>query len=369
MFSRKEKPLPQAVLKPGDVALNEQSKSNDGIHLGSGCYWNPEALPNGHIVAIGASGSGKTQTLKAIAYELQRTYPQMQVILIDFHGDQKVLGETIYPLHMASPHGINPLVINLDPEGGGPNLQAISVAAVLKKALQLGPIQEGLTLDILATCYKRRGISQADRKSWDLTPPNFDDVQQEIKNRITYGCKDSQKLDLKLAATFQYGIFSRPTFPLEQKLIRIDLCKLPPALGAIAAESLARQLMDSHRLAGEIEGKLPRTYLFIDEAKEMSKVSGSACDRIICDGRKYGLSLVLASQSERHLSLEVIGNSATKIVLAVDTSECSKVARKFRFAESKLSELKPLQALIRMGTKAEKTNIIPYFQRTKNDED
>lgn len=369
MFSRKEKPLPQAVLKPIDTALNDRSMSKEGIHLGSSCYWNPEALPNGHIVAIGASGSGKTQTLKAVAYELQRTYPQMQVILIDFHGDQKVLGETVYPLHMASPYGINPLVINLDIEGGGPNLQAISVAAVLKKALQLGPIQEGLTLDILATCYRRRGLFQENYSSWRNESPNFDDVEQEIENRLEDGCKESQKLKLKLAATFQYGIFSRPQPKLTERLIRIDLCKLPPAIAAIAAESLARQLMDSHRLAGEIEGKLPRTYLFIDEAKEMSKVSGSACDRIICDGRKYGLSLVLASQSERHLSLEVIGNSATKIVLAVDTSECSKVARKFRFAESKLSELKPLQALIRMGTKAEKTNIIPYFQRTKDDED
>jgi ABC-type proline/glycine betaine transport system ATPase subunit len=34
--------------------------------LGEGYYWNPETLPNSHIVAIGASGSGKTQTLKAI---------------------------------------------------------------------------------------------------------------------------------------------------------------------------------------------------------------------------------------------------------------------------------------------------------------
>jgi len=365
MFSRKEKPLPQAVLKPIDIALNDRSTSKDGIHLGSGCYWNPEALPNGHIVAIGASGSGKTQTLKAIAYELQRTYPQMQVILIDFHGDQKVLGETIYPLHMASPYGINPLVINLDIEGGGPNLQAISVAAVLKKALQLGPIQEGLTLDILATCYRRRGISQGDRKSWDLTPPNFDDLQQEIRNRITYGCNDSQKLDLKLAATFQYGIFSRPTFPLEQKLIRIDLCKLPPALGAIAAESLARQLMDSHRLAGEIEGKLPRTYLFIDEAKEMSKVSGSACDRIICDGRKYGIAIALASQSERHLSLDVIGNSASKIVLPVDQTEVKRVSSKFRFAESRVAGLTPLTALCRFGAHAEQVSILPYYERVK----
>ena len=65
-----------------------------------------EALPNGHIVAIGASGSGKTQTLKAIAFSLHQTYPQMQVILLEFHGDREIIGETCYPIHMASPHGI-----------------------------------------------------------------------------------------------------------------------------------------------------------------------------------------------------------------------------------------------------------------------
>jgi hypothetical protein len=36
-------------------------------------------------------------------------------------------------LHMASPHGINPLVINLDPEGGGPNLQAGSRSECLRQ--------------------------------------------------------------------------------------------------------------------------------------------------------------------------------------------------------------------------------------------
>ncbi len=366
MFSRKEKPLPQAVLKPIDVvALNDRSTSKDGIHLGNGCYWNPEALPNGHIVAIGASGSGKTQTLKALAYELHRTYQGMQVILTDFHGDQKVLGETVYPLHMASPYGINPLVINLDIEGGGPNLQAISVAAVLKKALQLGPIQEGLTLDILATCYRRRGLFQENYSSWRNESPNFDDVEQEIENRLEDGCKESQKLKLKLAATFQYGIFSRPQPKLTERLIRIDLCKLPPAIAAIAAESLARQLMDNHRLAGEIEGKLPRTYLFIDEAKEMSKVSGSACDRIIADGRKYGLALALASQSERHLSLDVIGNSASKIVLPVDQTEVKRVSSKFRFAESRVAGLTPLTALCRFGAHAEQVSILPYYERVK----
>ena len=33
-------------------------------------HWDPHALPNPHLVLISASGSGKTQTLKAMAHEL-----------------------------------------------------------------------------------------------------------------------------------------------------------------------------------------------------------------------------------------------------------------------------------------------------------
>ena len=98
----------------------------------------------------------------------------------------------------------------------------------------------------------------------------------------------------------------------------------------------------------------------------MPKNEGSACDRIICDGRKYGLSLVLASQSERHLSQDVIGNSASKIVLPVDQTECSKVAKKFRFAEKKVAELTSLTALCRFGKEAELLEILPYYQRLED---
>lgn len=471
MFAPKEKPLPIAVLKP-ETTKNTQLTESEGIHLGEGYYWNPEALPNGHIVAIGASGSGKTQTLKAIAYSLHTTYPQMQIILLDFHGDQKIIGETCYPIHMASPHGINPLVVNLDPEGGGPSLQAIQIAAILKKSLRLGPNQEGMLIEIIKTCYLKRGIVQEQQETWSLEPPNFDDIEEELNRRVatafqdeekkelaesinlktlpvgkpnTSGiyfifhqnqlvyigaardiqkridgrhhirylikdhypgetveiryyehlsdwqeliklenyliqlhkpplnqttlrteCKESQKLKLKLAATFQYGVFSRPQPEFNEKLVRIDLSKLPTELRAIAAESLAWQLMNQHRLQGEIQGRLPRTFLFIDEAKEMPKKEGSACDRIIADGRKFGLALVMASQSERHLSADVIGNSSTKLVLPVDQTECSKVAKKFRFAEKRVAALLPLTALCRFGKEAELLEIQPYYQRIED---
>ncbi|WP_253276438.1 type IV secretory system conjugative DNA transfer family protein [Synechococcus sp. PCC 6312] len=160
----------------------------------------------------------------------------------------------------------------------------------MKRNLQIGPNQEGLILDVVGELYTRWGIKGIE--TWQNEPPNFSHVQTELNQRCKNGCKESQKLILKLAATFTYGIFNRANMPFDHPLIRVDMQKLPPEIGAIAAESLAKQLMDSHRLYGEAPS--PRTFIFIDEAKELSK--SPALDRIVCDGRKYGLNLVVASQ-------------------------------------------------------------------------
>lgn len=197
---------------------------------------------------------------------------------------------------MESPYGINPLIIDLDTKGGGPSLQAIAVAAILKKALTMGVNQEGLIIDILTTCYKQRGIIQDEPATWRREPPTFADVREEIENRIEDGCKESSKLALKLAAMFEYGIFTRPQPSLDAQIIRFDLSALGkvPGLSAIAAEALLKQVMDAHRIMGEIEGKIPRTYTFIDEVKELK--SSRTLNIVFGDGRKYGLCAGVASQ-------------------------------------------------------------------------
>src|SRR5689334_14716411 len=108
------KPLPPQTLKPNQTKKLATESTSGGTLLGDKVYWNPANLPNGHIAIIGASGSGKTQTLKAIAYELPRFFPSVKIITIDFHGDQELPGEVYYPLNMESPYGINPLVVDLD---------------------------------------------------------------------------------------------------------------------------------------------------------------------------------------------------------------------------------------------------------------
>ncbi len=361
MHSRK--PFPASVLTPKGKQQNLIAFEETGIVLGNDVRWNPVLLPNGHVVLIGASGSGKTQTLKAIAYELSKLLPQVLIVIVDFHGDQQLPKEVCYPLNMESPWGVNPLTIDLDTKGGGPALQGIAVAAALKKALTMGANQEGLMISVFDRCYKAKGITQENITTWNRRPPTFSDVRAEVEQRIENGCKESQKLALKLAATFQYGIFDRPQPPLTAPIIRFDLSALGkvPGLGAIAAESLTKQLMDSHRLMGEISGKIPRTYVFIDEAKEVR--ASRSVDLILGDGRKYGLNAVLASQRDAHISDNVIANSATKIVLGVDQTEVSRVAKRFRFAPNLVAALEPLEALVRMGTSGHRCKIKPYYER------
>lgn len=360
----RERPLPPTVIAPTPTTNDVRHDEEKGVILGQDVRWNPEVLANAHICIIGGSGSGKTQTLKAIAYGMGETYPQTQRLIIDFHGDQELPGECCYDFHQASPHGINPLIVDLDPAGGGPALQAIQVVSSIKKSLRLGPNQEGLLLELVTGCYSARGIVQFDKASWRYEPPTFADLESRLEELAGEEDKDCKKLLLKMRATFTYGIFNRVQPKFTEPLIRINLSKLPPELQSVASESLLTQIMNNHRLSGEIEGKIPKTYVFVDEVKELK---GSAIlDRIFADARKYGLGLGIGSQTERHISLDLIGNSSTKIVLPVDQTEVKKVSNKFRFGESVLAGLVPLTALVRMGTKPYLVPILPFYKRVQN---
>jgi len=345
--------MPPVKIAP-PISSNLLPLTPEGVPLCPRYTWTPQALPNAHLVVVGASGSGKTQTLKGLLFGLHSWQPNLTLLVIDFHGDQKLPGEHTFPLHLSSQWGINPLEVNLDPTAGGPNIQAIAIAADLRKALRLGPNQEGVLLRTLKSLYDAHGVTQ----DWTRKPPTFHDLEQALIAQEADGCKESAKITLKLQITFEFRIFSRQSIPITTGINRVDLSSLPQEIAVIAANALIAQQMNRHRIAGESPLK---TFIAVDEAKKLPQ--SEACDVVMRDGRKFGLHLMLASQSERHLSQDVLANSSSKIVLPVDQSEVNKVAKTFRFDPNRLSRLSQFEALIRLGTTAFQTRITPFFER------
>jgi DNA helicase HerA-like ATPase len=91
--------------------------------------------------------------------------------------------------------------------------------------------------------------------------------------------------------------------------------------------------------------------LLIDETKLCTPVDKEAplntLNRLATEGRKFGLGLVLSSQSVGHVSRDVLVNSFTKILMRVDKTESAATARRFRLDEILLQSLeRPGQAFV-----------------------
>jgi len=86
----------------------------------------------------------------------------------------------------------------------------------------MGPNQEGLLISVLEN-YSSKGITQADAKP-GLRHRLLCDAKK-LRAALRMAARNL-KLALKLAATFQYGIFDRPQPPISAQIIRFDLSTL-----------------------------------------------------------------------------------------------------------------------------------------------
>ncbi len=338
------------------------------IRLGGDVYWNPEAHPNPHVLILGGSGTGKTWTMRLLAGELSKR--GRRCLLLDFHGDLVIPGIQSYSISLDSRYGVNPLEMSMDPEGGGPDPQRFEVVEQLRNAFRpMGGLQLVLVDACVRETYSRAGIVQADRTTWNRPAPHFGQLLEEIDRRIKAEPKDTRirGLSAKLAMAFDFQIFSKPNVPVEEicrrdlcgpsagkmpalaGTIRLDLTKLPAPLQYLAADTILKLIFRQRQLQRHAES-VP-LYLLIDETKlctpAKKEAPFNALNRIVTEGRKFGLGLILSSQFVGHVSRDVLVNTFTKILMRVDKTEIGATSRRFRLEEALLQSLKrPGDALV-----------------------
>jgi len=301
------------------------------VPLGEGATWQPGAQSNGFLLVLGASGSGKTESLKTIGTGIHKY--GVPVLILDFHGDVVLTGvpSTLLSAGPASTLGLNPLELDLHgAQESGLYDQRVALREMIRRAVPaLGHRQAdalGLALD---ETYSRAGIVDVDPDTWTRPAPTFTDLLAVLGEMSDDGTQAAGGVMAAVRDLFGHPIFQRAQHLSVEEMLaksaRLDLSKLPDGVRFVAAESLLRRIFRMLRMRGPIpvkpvdDSERFRLFVIVDEAKILSLGNGERERSILSDlfteARKFGLGMVLASQMAEHFCDEVRSNSSSWLVL------------------------------------------------------
>jgi len=367
------RPAPEPVAEPPrpgglDIFLGH---AQDGRRVN----WSPGRLNNGHMIILGGSGAGKTETIRCIAAELAAQ--AMPVVLIDFHGDMAASTGDIrsYKIREGAEYYFNPLELDPAIDEITP-LRATSdfVDAISINFPTLGIQQRRKIKNIIKDCYRMSGIT-GNTGTWTRVL-DFDDIESEIMS-----CED-EAIPAYLEDIFDYKLFSGeekislPTI-LSGGITHINLNALPENLRYLFADLFLRRIYYTLQATGEIprgtenEREKFRLFVIVDEAKLLvSQKSGSktaikaVLNKYATEMRKFGVSLILASQLIAHFNEEILANIAVKFCMrAENKKQAQENAKFFEVSEKDLLNFRPGEGILIIGSEKMNVRIVPSSGR------
>jgi hypothetical protein len=376
-------PRPVPVPAPAPVSAPEPDPARPGgldVFLGNApdgrrINWSPGRLNNGHMIILGGSGAGKTETIRCIAGELAAQ--EMPVILIDFHGDMAASTGVLrsYKIREGGQYYFNPLELDPDIDEITP-LRATSdfVDAISINFPTLGIQQRRKIKNIIKDCYRISGIT-GNTDTWKRVL-DFDDIESEIME-----CED-EAIPAYLEDIFDYKLFSGeekisiPTL-LSGGITHINLNALPENLRYLFADLFLRRIYYTLQATGEIprgtedEREKFRLFVIVDEAKLLvSQKSGSktaikaVLNKYATEMRKFGVSLILASQLIAHFNEEILANIAVKFCMRSENKkQAQENAKFFEVSEKDLLNFQPGEGILIIGSEKMNVRIVPASGR------
>jgi len=347
-FIEKTPLITQEIVEP---AFAEQYKrSENAILIGkevsssNKIYWDPNSqsgIGNPHLMIIGESGYGKTYATQCLIAELVQC--NIPSIVLDYgqgftlNTVSRVFFDFAHPVEiLASERGIdlNPLDIFITDINGPINV-AVRVSDTFSRIYNIGIQQHSVLQDAILESFEDRGIFKDDKNTWINDPPFLSDVKEKLDKMSTLKNSSKQKiaakLDSHISTFFIFNTFRKNGEKISWKKIInskdmvhiIQLKGLEGKTGKVVTEFL---LWDLYNYLVS-EGPRPlRLFCVLDEAHNLSFEKDSPVDKLVREGRKFGLGLIFASQQPEDFSPTAYSNTATKLVFQVldDTKRVSK---------------------------------------------
>lgn len=315
------------------------------VETGKEIFWNPDqasGAPNPHVLILGESGTGKTYSISCLTAELAQE--GITSIIFDYGqgfspatlGDEFIRATRPVEVHAGRDGvNVNPLQIFPSDMHGPVNVAqrvADTFARVYKKiGVQQHAIIRQAVLDVMTDA----GIRQSEPDTWCADLPAFAEVQKKL-NDFADTMENAQSRFAATAASHVSTLFVFNTFrssghrlswsemlSARNRVVVIQLKGLEHSLERAVTEFMLWNLV------GFIEAMGPgplRCFVVLDEAHKLSFDRGSPVEKLLREGRKFGLGLILASQQPEDFSPVAFANTATKIVFQVG-DERSTISR------------------------------------------
>lgn len=322
------------------------------IPVGKNCdtkkdvFWDPftatpKKLANQHVLIVGKSGAGKTQSAAAFMAGLWNS--KVPSIIFDFQGEYmdarltNARGETFLEctkanvLDAADGIDVNPLEVPNDPHTGNKqNFMKVvyQVATSLAKIFGLGDIQRAILRDAIGQAFVVNGFVAGNKATWNAEPPTLSQVWEILKHLEKSEGGNVRNLNLRVQPLFETGVFvdtngaqSFDRIFAGTSIIRLSNLATPELM--VAVSRFVLQKIYANMLS---KGPIDQLRLFavVDEAHKLSY--DETLTELIREARKYGIGILLASQSVKDFDRIVFDMVGTKMALQLEGEDAKVMA-------------------------------------------
>ncbi len=347
-------------------------------------YWDPftatpKKLANQHVLIVGKSGAGKTQSAAAFMAELWKV--KVPCVIFDFQGeymdaklanaaDETFLESTkAEVLDAADGIDVNPLEVPDDPQTGNKqNFMKVvyQVATSLAKIFGLGDIQRAILRDAIGQAFVVNGFVAGNKEAWSNSPPTLSQVWEILKHLEKTEGGNVRNLNLRIQPLFETGVFveTGDTKSFERILSRTSIIRLSNLATPELMVAVSRFVLQKIYATMLSKGPSSRLCVFavVDEAHKLSY--DETLTELIREARKYGVGILLASQSVKDFDRIVFDMVGTKVALQLEGDDAKVMAENLGLTDKNERDLArtlilhqpPHRALVRSN------HFDPYIQ-------